>query len=236
MIKMSEINTRMKNRPYRSLVRSLLYVETGTRPDIAYAVCQTSRHLEFPHEEHWNAAIRVLRYLKTTQSKGICYEGVSGDLPLSAYTDAGWASNKCTHRSISGVLIMINGAPVIFKSKMQQSVALSTAEAEYMALSLCVQEVMWTRSLLKEIQVQIDYAITVHEDNQSAIAIAKNDGYQSRAKHIDIRYHFVREQVKGKIIKLKYTETKSQLADFLTKPISTKKFEMLVDKAKIRDF
>ena len=84
--------------------------------------------------------------------------------------------------------------------------------------------------------MQIDYAITVHEDNQSAIAIAKNDGYQSRAKHIDIRYHFVREQVKGKIIKLKYTETKSQLADFLTKPISTKKFEMLVDKAKIRDF
>ena len=84
--------------------------------------------------------------------------------------------------------------------------------------------------------MQIDYAITVHEDNQSAIAIAKNDGYQSRAKHIDIRYHFVREQVKGKIIKLKYTETKSQLADFLTKPISTKKFEMLVHKAKIRDF
>ena len=131
---------------------------------------------------------------------------------------------------------MINGAPVIFKPKMQQSVALSTAEAEYMDFSLCVQEVLWTRSLLKEIQVQIDYAITVHEDNQSAIDIAKNDGYQSLAKHIDIRYHFVREQVKGKIIKLKYTETKSQLADFLTKPISTKKFEMLVDKAKIRDF
>ena len=74
---------------------------------------------------------------------------------------------------------MINGAPVIFKSKMQQSVALSTAEAEYMALSLCVQEVLWTRILLKEIQVRIDYAITVHKDNQSVIAIAKNDGYQS---------------------------------------------------------
>ena len=109
----------MKNRPYRSLVGSLLYVATGTRPDIAYAVCQLSLHLEFSHEEHCNAAIRALRYLKTTPSKGICYEGVSGNLQLSAHTDADWASDKCNRRSISGVLVMINGAPVLFKSKMQ---------------------------------------------------------------------------------------------------------------------
>ena len=108
----------MKNRPYRSLVGSLLYVATGTRPDIAYAVCQLSRRLKFPHEEHWNAAIRVLRYLKTMKSKAICYEGVSGNLQLSAHTDADWASDKCNRRSISGVLVMINGAPVLFKSKM----------------------------------------------------------------------------------------------------------------------
>ena len=100
IIKMNEIDTRMKNRPYRSLVGSLLYVATGTRPDIAYAVCQLSRHLEFPHEEHWNAAIQVLRYLKTTKSKGVCYEGVSGNLQLCAYTDADWASDKCNRRSI----------------------------------------------------------------------------------------------------------------------------------------
>ena len=100
IIKMNEIDTRMKNRPYRSLVGSLLYVATGTRPDIAYAVCQLSSHLEFPHEEHWNAAIQVLRYLKTTKSKGICYEGVSGNLQLCAYTDANWASDKCNRRSI----------------------------------------------------------------------------------------------------------------------------------------
>ena len=142
MFKMDKIDTRMKNRPYRSLVGSLLYVATCTRTDIAYAVCQLSRYLEFPHEEHWNAAIPILRYLKSTKSKGICYEAVSGNLQLSAYTDADWASNKCNRRSVSGVLVMINGAPVIFKSKMQQSVALSTAEAEYMALSLCVQEVL----------------------------------------------------------------------------------------------
>uniref|UniRef100_A0AAV1TKE2 Polyprotein n=1 Tax=Peronospora matthiolae TaxID=2874970 RepID=A0AAV1TKE2_9STRA len=214
MVKMDKADTRMKNRPYRSLEGSLKYVATGTRPDIAYAVCQLSRHLEFLHKEHRNAAIRVLRYLKTTQSKGICFEEVLGNLQLSAYTDADWASNKWNRRSISEVFVMINGAPVIFKSNMQQSVALSTAEAEYMTLSLCVQEVLWTRSLLKEMQVQINYAVTIHEDNQTAIAIAKNDNYQIRAKHIDIRYYFVREQVKDKIIDLQYTETKSQLAVF----------------------
>ena len=105
-----------------------------------------------------------------------------------------------------------------------------------MALSLCVREVLWTRSLLKETQVQINSAVTTHEDNQSAITIAKNDGYQSWAKHIDIRYFFMGEQVKDKIINLQYTEIKSQSADFLTKSISTKKFESLLDKDKIRDF
>ena len=114
---------------------------------------------------------------------------------------------------------MINGPPVIFKSKMQQIVALNTAKDEYMDLSLCVQEVLWTKSLLQEMQVQSSYAIPMQEENQIAISIAKNDGYQSRAKHIDIRYHFVRDQVRDKIVEVKYTETKSQLADFLTNPI-----------------
>ena len=85
-------------------------------------------------------------------------------------------------------------------------------------------------------QAQISYAMPIHEGKQSAISIAKNDGYQSRAKHIDIRYHFVRDQVRDKIVEVKYTETKSHLVDFLTKPISTKKLNSLLDKTKIRDF
>ena len=223
----------MANRPYRSLVGSLLYVATGTRPDIAFAVCQLSRHLEQPSEEHWKAAIRVLRYLKTTIDNGICYHGKRGDIEVSAFSDADWASNKDNRRSTSGVMVMINKSPVIFKSKIQQSVALSTAEAEYIALSLCVQEILWIKSLLSELHVTFNSQVTVFEDNQSAIAIAKNDGYQSRAKHIDIRHHFVREQVKEKSIDLRYIETKQQLADFLTKPISTKQFQQLLTKSNI---
>ena len=131
---------------------------------------------------------------------------------------------------------MINNSPVIFKSRMQNSVSLSTAEAEYVALSLCNQEVLWMKSLLLEMKTKIDIPVIVYEDNQSAIAIAKYEGYQSRAKHIDIRYHFVRDQVKNKIIQLEYIETKLQLADFLTKAISTKKFQFLVTKSSIGNF
>ena len=209
---------------------------TGTRPDIAFAVCQLSRHLEKPSEEHWNAAIRVLRYLKSTTNNGICYQGKSGELKLSAFSDADWGSNKDNRRSTSGVMVMINNYPVIFKSRLQNSVSLSTAEAEYVALSLCVQEVLWAKSLLLEMKIKIDNPVVVYEDNQGAIAIAKNEGYQSRAKHIDIRYHFIRDQVKTKVIQLHYIKTELQLADFLTKAISTKKFQFLVAKSNIGNF
>ena len=90
---------------------------------------------------------------------------------------------------------MLNSSPVIFKPKLQQSVALSTAEAEYIALSVCVQEILWTRNLLSEIGVRDLGKTILYEDNQSAIAIAMNNGYQSCAKHIDIKYHFIQEQV-----------------------------------------
>jgi hypothetical protein len=236
MLKCMEKDPKMENRPYRSLVGSLLYVATGTRPDIAFAVGRLSRHLENPSEEHWNAAIRVLRYLKSTATHGICYRSKQGDLKMNAFSDADWGSDKDNRRSTSGVMVMVNGAPVIFKSKLQSSVSLSTAEAEYVALSLCIQEILWTRSLLMEMKVNIDAPVVVYEDNQSAIAIAKNEGYQSRAKHIDIRYHFVRDQVKAKVIQLEYIETKSQLADFLTKAISTSKFKFLVAKTNVGKF
>lgn len=232
----SEIpDPRMKNRPFRSLIGSLLYVANGTRPDITFAVCQLSRHLENPTEEHWKAAIRILRYLKTTKTYGIKYKS-SKSLQLSAYSDADWASSKENRRSTSGIFVMINGSPVIFKSRLQRVVALSTAEAEYIALSLCVQEVMWTKTLLSELVYTQDQATIIYEDNQSAIAIAKNDGYQSRAKHIDIRHHFVREQVKFGNIDLQYISSKSQLADYLTKPLATMQFQELLNKSNVGDY
>ena len=196
-----------------------------------------SRHLELekPSQQHWKSAIRVLRYIRTTKSIGIQYGAKSTQVQISAFSDANWASSKDDRHSISGVVILINGAPVIFKSRKKQNVSLSTAEAEYVALSLCVQEVLWLKSLLGEMGIRIETAIPIFEDNQGTIAIAKNEGYQSRAKHIDIRHHFIREHVKAKTIDLNYIESTNQLTDFLTKPITTKQFQRLLSKSRIQN-
>nr|CCA24775.1 putative polyprotein [Albugo laibachii Nc14] len=142
-------------------------MSNGTRPDVSFAVGQLSRHPEHLSEEHWKAAIRLLRYLKTTASKGIIFEGRNGPLEIGAFYDADWASNKDNWKSVSGILIMVNGAPVVFKSKVQQ-------------------KVLWLKAFLQEIEACFLNNIVMYEENQSAIAIAENDGYQSRAKHIYI--------------------------------------------------
>uniref|UniRef100_A0AAV1VEY0 Polyprotein n=1 Tax=Peronospora matthiolae TaxID=2874970 RepID=A0AAV1VEY0_9STRA len=236
MLNCEEKDPNMENRPYRSLAGSLLYVATGARPDIAFAVGRLSRHLKKPSEEHWNAAIRVLRYLKSTATHGICYRSKPGGLKLSAFSNTDWGSDKDNRHSTSGVMVMVNDSLVIFKSKLQSSVSLSTAEAECVALSLCIHDIMCTKSLLMKMKVKIDAPVIVYEDNQSGIAIAKIKGCQSRARHIDIRYYFVRDRVKAKMIQLEHIETKFQLADFLTKAISTSKFQSLVAKTSVGDF
>jgi hypothetical protein len=118
---------------------------------------------------------------------------------------------------------------------MQQVVTLSTAEAEYVSLSMCIQEVIWLVNLLCEMGVKYEKPVIIHEDNQSAIAIANNNGYQSRAKHIDIRHHFIREHIKTRKIELQYIESKCQLADFLTKSLATKPFKFMVYDSHIRN-
>nr|CCA25183.1 putative polyprotein [Albugo laibachii Nc14] len=163
---------RMKFRPYHSLVGSFLYISNGTRPDIAFSVGQPSRHFERPSEEHWKAAIRVLRYLKSTSDIEINYTGSVKDLCVCANSEADWANNKESRRSVSGIMVMINGAPLILKTKSQQSVALSTAEAEYIALSLCMQKVLWLKRLFCELKAKIPQQIKIFEDNQSANQLA----------------------------------------------------------------
>jgi hypothetical protein len=224
----------MKKKPYRSLIGSLQYVAQCTRPDIAYAVTHLSRFMENPGNKHWNAAIKILRYLNTTSDRGINYSG-SKDSKMApvAYSDADWGSNLDDRRSVSGVMIMMNGGPVIYKSKYQQTVALSSAEAEYLALSMCTQEVIWVRAMMKDLGYEQPLATQVWEDNQGAIALANNTGYNARTKHVDIRHHFIREKVAGGDIKINYMETQQQLADILTKALATKRFEYLRDRLRI---
>ncbi|KAE8909416.1 Retrovirus-related Pol polyprotein from transposon TNT 1-94 [Phytophthora fragariae] len=225
----------MRSKPYRSLIGCLLYITTCTRPDIAFMATQLSRFLENPGQQHWNAAVRVLRYLKSTRQHGIIYQGGTHSVTLKAYSDADWGTNLDDRRSVSGVMVMIGNAPVVFKSKFQRTVALSSAEAEYMALSLCVQEVLWTRAMLTDMGTLQRNATTIWEDNQGAIALAQNAGYHARTKHVDIRHHFIRENVERGTVKVEYVDTKNQLADILTKALGTKTLKFLRDGNGIKE-
>ncbi|KAI9910898.1 hypothetical protein PsorP6_010383 [Peronosclerospora sorghi] len=192
----------MRLRPYRSLIGCLLYITTCTRPDVGYMVTQISKFLENPGLLHCKAAIRVLRYLKTTREYGILHQGGTGTVTVEAFSDADWGTNIDDRRLVSGVLVMIGNAPVVFKSKFQRTVALSSAEAQYMALSLCVHEVLWMRAMLKDMEIEQKTATQIWEDNQGAIALAKSAGYNSKTNHVDIKHHFTRENVENGTVQI----------------------------------
>ena len=150
-----------------------------------------------------------------------------GDMKLIGYSDADWATCKETRRSVSGNVFMIGQGLITWKSKKQESVALSTAESEYISASLAATDAMWIKKLLLELKIDIGKPV-LHMDNQSAIAIANSSGDHNRSKHIDIRVHFLREKVQEGQLVIKHCSTQDQLADLLTKYVSTNVLNKLV--------
>jgi hypothetical protein len=207
---------------YQEAVGSLIYLMTGTRPDIAYSVGVVSRYMHKPTKVHWLMVKRILRYLKGTADFGI----VSADntLALTGYADANWGSDLETRRSTTGYLFMVHGSLVSWCSKRQATVALSSAEAEYMSVSSAAQEAIWLRELSNVFGMSTTGPTIIYQDNQGTIAMARNPGYHGRTKHIDIRYHFVRERVADGSLDLEYLSTDQMLADILTKPLPHVKF------------
>ena len=205
--------------PFREAVGALMHLTTATRPDIAYAVSYVSRFMEHPQEEHWIAVKRIFRYLQGTKTHGICYKP-SAKIDFRGYSDADWAGDLADRKSTSGYVFMLLGAPVSWGSKKQPSVSLSTSEAEYIALSLAIQEGKWIHRLLCEIMAATNEEgpeLMIREDNQSCIKMTKNPVNHGRAKHIDIKYHHIRDEVKRGEVKLEYCETTLMLADIMTK-------------------
>jgi hypothetical protein len=213
-----EEKNKMSKVPYRSAVGTLLYLVTGTRPDIAVAVGAVSRFLENPGEEHWVAVKRIMRYLKETINYTLTINPKS--LELIGYCDADWAGDPDTRRSTTGYIFRLGGAPICWRSKRQQTVALSTSEAEYMALASASQIAVWLRRLLEDLSFEQKQATTIFEDNQGCIAMAKNPITHERTKHIDIKYHFVRELIEDKKIAIQYIPTEDMLADIMTKGLA----------------
>ena len=225
-----EEQNEMRDIPYKELVGSLLYASVTTRPDIAYAVNQVSRFMSNPGMKHWQACKRILRYLKGATKTGLVLNGADRSQPLlSAYSDADWAGDVDDRKSTTGTVMMMNGSVVSWMSKKQTTVALSTAEAEYMALGATIQEIRWIRNLLGELGVSAKEPTTVWCDNQAAIAISKNDVNHNRTKHIDIKHHFVRDAVKTEQVKIEWISTSEQVADVLTKALDKNQFARLRD-------
>lgn len=215
---------------YMSLVGSLLYAAMVTRPDIAYAVQALGRHLQASGPEHWMAAKRVLRYLKGTRDMGIVYGLTDDSLELHGYCDADWGGDRDTRRSTTAYVFMLAGGAVSWGSKLQPTVALSSAEAEYMAACSAVQEAVYMRRLLSGLGYQGDVPTIIYEDNQGCIALSENPVLHKRTKHIDIRYHFTREKVESGEVVLEYIPTEHQLADLLTKALLRHRVTSLRDQ------
>lgn len=232
LVKATEQEKCIDQQLYQSAVGSLMYLSVSTRPDIAYAVGNLARFSSKPTKDHWTALKRVLRYLKGTVKHGILYSQ-KGSTDSVGFSDADWAGDINDRKSTSGYLFQISGGAVTWKSKKQSCVALSTAEAEYIALSSAVQESVWLRQLTSELGSPPKTPTTIFEDNQSAIAMSKNPQFHGRAKHIDIKYHFIREQVNSGTVKLEYCPTEEMTADIFTKGLSREQFCKLRNKTGI---
>jgi hypothetical protein len=222
------------NISYRRAIGSLNYLSVSTRPDIAFAVSQLSQHLERPGIVHWRAFLHLLRYLSGTKDYSIRVGG--GDGVFRIYTDADWANCSETRRSYSGYLVTWGDSILAWKAKKQATVSTSTTEAEYRALYDGVQEAVWLQSLMSSITGRSIYPIGIFTDNLAALALSKNPLANQRTKHIDVKYHFIREAVDKKWVTISYVATAVMPADGLTKSLANPKHSAFLSflKMKIR--
>jgi hypothetical protein len=204
--------------PYKSLTGSLLYAVNWTRPDIAFAAGEVCRFNQNPGVKHWNAAKRIVRYLRGAASHGLTYKQNDSGTQIHGYVDASWASDTTKRKSTTGYVFYLAGGPISWTSKRQPVVALSSAEAEYVAISAATQEALWLRSMMEELGYPQSPTI-IYSDSTTAIAIANNPVLHSRVKHIDIRHHFVRDCVQRNQIKFMHQPSSKMIADILTKPL-----------------
>ncbi|GJR68117.1 retrovirus-related pol polyprotein from transposon TNT 1-94 [Tanacetum coccineum] len=212
---------------FRSMVGSLMYL-TASRPDLVFVVCMCARYQASPTKKHLEALKRVFRYLRGTINWGLWYPKDTA-MALTAYADADHAGCQDTRRSTSGSAQFLGDKLVSWSSKKQKSTAISTTEAEYIAMSGCCAQILWMRSQLTDYGFVFN-KIPLYCDNRSAIALCCNNVQHSRSKHIDIRHHFIREQVEKGVVELYFVTTDYQLADIFTKALPRERFEFLLPR------
>ncbi|XP_019177704.1 PREDICTED: uncharacterized protein LOC109172908 [Ipomoea nil] len=213
---------------YRILIGNLNYL-TITRRDISFAVSVLSQFFENPCDSHWDAAVRVLRYIKRAPGQGLLYED-RGHSQVVGYCDADWVGCPFDRRSTSGYCVLIVRNLISWKNKKQDVVARSSAEAEYRAMALATCELMWLKHLLQELQCGNVAQMTLICDNQAALHIASNPVYHERTKHIKFDCHFIRENIVSGCIKTSFVNSANQLANILTKSLRAPRVGYICNK------
>lgn len=212
-----------KDYPYREAIGNLLYLSNKTRPDLTLAVGLESRRVENPTNQDIMDVKRTLRYLKGSEEAGISFLSSDKEESLNGYCDADYANDKSTRRSTTGYIIFFGKSPISWCTRRQPIVALSSTEAEFIAAADCVKELLYIKNLLKEL-LGIDVVVNLNMDNQSAMKLCKNGVFNKRSKHIDVRYHFLSENVKQGKVNIVYVPTNENVADMFTKPLAHVKF------------
>ena len=195
----------MKNIPYNSAIGALMFLVVTCRPDLGYIVHVLSRFMQDPGIQHWEGVKNVFKYLKGTVDLGITYGSSNCNAAnkhiLFMYSDSDWAGCKDTYKSTSGYVAMFNGGPIQWKAKLQSTIAQSSSEAEYIAVSVASNEVIWLKRLLADVGRR-QFTTIIYEDNSSAINLSNKPKDDKRTRHILIKYHLIKERIANKDIKL----------------------------------
>jgi hypothetical protein len=218
--KTQEDRVLMADKPYREVLGSIMYAQIGTRPDLSYAVSTLSKYASNPGITHWNALMHVLRYIKATLHYKITYGGKDfKDLRPTGWVDADYGGDIDSRRSCAGYIFIQAGGPTAWSAQYQPTVALSTTEAEYMAVSRAAKQILWMFSEMEEVGYAQEKPGVLYNDNSGAVALTKNTKNNSRVKHIDIRHHFIRECVENGEIAVQHVASIDNLADLFTKTL-----------------
>lgn len=216
----------MVNVPYRALVGSLNYVAVGTRPDISYAVQQLAQFLDSYGPVHWEAAKRVVRYLRGTRTLSLRLGGPRV-AHLVGFSDSDWARCVDTRRSVGGYCFSLGSGVISWCARKQPTVSDSSTEAEYIAAAEAAKEAVWLRSLLEFVDLRQPKASPLLLDNSGAIVLSGDPSFHARSKHIEIKHHILREYTAAGKLDVRYVNTKDNIADIFTKPLPTPAFELL---------
>ncbi|CAH9076817.1 unnamed protein product [Cuscuta europaea] len=213
---------------YRRVIGKLIYL-TLTRPELSYYVHILAQLMQSPRTNHWDAVLRVIRYLKGQPRQGILLCSAS-DLRLQGYCDSDWAACPISRRSLTGYLVMLGGSPISWKTKKQPTMSRSSAEAEYRSMATVGCELLWLKRLLLSLGISHSRPMEVFCDNQAALYIASNPIFHERTRHIEIDCHFVRDLIQQGTLFTKHIGSSLQLADIFTKSLGSQQFHFLMSK------